>query len=94
MPPTKKTSFQDDWLSNPKYEMHIRRATDSNYKASCILCHSSFSLSNMGKTALDSHISSKKHQKAVQVKNSSYNIRSFGAVELSTPSNNYQQQVL
>lgn len=94
MPSTKKTFFQDDSSRNLIYEKCIRRVSDNVHTAQCILCRTSFGLSNMGKGAVDSHISGKKHQKAILVLNSSYSIRRFGSTEQSSASPNENQVLL
>lgn len=54
MPSTKKTSFQDNWLTNTLYEKCIKRVPDNIHAAHCTIFHTNFGLSNMGKGALDS----------------------------------------
>ncbi|XP_043478672.1 uncharacterized protein LOC122509007 [Leptopilina heterotoma] len=94
MPSTKKTSFQDNWLTNPLYEKCIKRVPDNIHAAHCTICYTNFGLSNMGKGALDSHISGKKHKKAVLDINSSLNISMFGVPEESRITTDENQPLL
>lgn len=84
MPSTKKPSSHDNWLTNTIYNKCIRPVPNNIHAAQCILCHASFGLSNMGKGALNSHMSGKKHQKSVLAINSSFNISMFGVPEQSS----------
>lgn len=69
MSTTKKCSFNPDW-TNPNVSGHIswiQPVKGDPYSAQCTVCRKSFSLSNMGKTAVSSHASSKKHLGAMKL---------------------------
>ncbi|XP_062541413.1 uncharacterized protein LOC134209440 [Armigeres subalbatus] len=55
------TVFQPCWLQDPELEAWIRRVENKPKSAYCAWCCTEFSLSNMGKQALRSHMKSKKH---------------------------------
>ena len=55
------TTFQEDWLSGPIYQVWVRKNPDKPTKAHCILCRSTLDIATGGKTALDSHQSGKNH---------------------------------
>lgn len=66
----KKTVFQDAWLSNPMFSTWLK-AVPNKYFGGCRLCNSEFSLSNMGKRAVTSHMKGQKHSgKAKYIKSS------------------------
>lgn len=68
------TVFQPCWLDDPEFKSWIRRVDNKPKNAYCVLCCTEFSLSNMGKQALRSHMKSQKHTKRVAVgKNSLLN---------------------
>jgi len=70
----KKTTFNENWISNPKFKSWVN-ADDNNTNAFvCVICHKSVSLSNMGVQALTSHMNSKKHQTIIQHCTTSQNI--------------------
>lgn len=57
--------LKKSWKSDPKYADWIKE-DESNYNnACCKICHSTISLSNMGRTALDSHAQGAKHRKTI-----------------------------
>lgn len=56
----KKASFNKSWLLDEDYKGWLKPAKDVNF-AYCDLCKKSFSLSNIGKRALNSHMTGKKH---------------------------------
>lgn len=64
----KKTVFQDIWLLNSKFDW-AERVKDNNYVCYCKICKKSFNLSNMGKSALVSHMDGNKHIAAVNARN-------------------------
>ncbi|XP_021701533.1 uncharacterized protein LOC110676754 [Aedes aegypti] len=55
------TVFQPCWLDDLDFKTWIRQIDHKPKSAYCSLCSSEFSLSNMGKQALKSHMRSKKH---------------------------------
>ena len=57
--------FRDAWLSEPEYKAWIKRDPRSTTKALCALCDKSIDISTMGKTAVTSHASFKKHKDKV-----------------------------
>ena len=62
----KLTHFNPKWLKLPEYSNWLIPVDDSN-SAGCKQCNSTFSLSNMGKRALNSHMEGKKHTDHVSV---------------------------
>ena len=62
----KLTSFNPTWLKLPEYSNWLIPVDDSN-SAGCKQCNSTFSLSNMGKRAVNSHMEGKKHTDNVSV---------------------------
>ena len=77
----KTTSFSPHWLSDPEFSGWIGAVPDDKHRARCIACGCAFDLSNMGKRALQSHATGKKHQKAlalmVTVKKEQNTLHSF-----------------
>ena len=64
----KQTYFQEDWLTDKEFSEWVARA-ENDKEARCTLCKSNIKLSNMGVTALRSHVkSSKKHAERVKEK--------------------------
>ena len=55
------TGFQEDYLSDPIYQVWVRKVPDKPTKAYCILCRSTLDIATGGKTALDSHQAGKTH---------------------------------
>ena len=51
----KQTYFQEDWLTDKEFSEWVARA-ENDKEARCTLCKSNIKLSNMGVTALRSHI--------------------------------------
>ena len=56
------STFQEFWLSDPKYELWIAVVESCKSKVRCKLCHKDFDVANNGVKALDSHQKGKKHQ--------------------------------
>ena len=54
-----KTYFREEWLTNVKYKLWIAKTKEKTV-ARCTLCKSDISLSNMGISALDDHVTVKK----------------------------------
>ena len=77
----KTTSFSPHWLSDPDFSGWIGAVPDDKHRARCNACGCAFDLSNMGKRALQSHATGKKHQKAlalmVTVKKEQNTLHSF-----------------
>ena len=69
----KHTYFQKEWLSNSKYKLWIARVKGTKI-ASCNLCKSDISLSNMGSSALDDHACGKKHKQKVKERQQSLSL--------------------
>ena len=55
------TSFQEDWLTDDRYKIWVRRVPDKPHKAYCTLCKRSIDIATGGATALDSHQGGKGH---------------------------------
>ena len=54
-----KRTFDSDWASetlNPSFSQWVQEVKDDKTKATCAVCKKTFSLSNMGSTALKSHV--------------------------------------
>ena len=82
-------TFNSDWMDtslNPQF-LWVRPVKDSSQKAMCSLCKKTFSLSNMGRQALISHMDSDKHKK--YEKSNLTNIDSFFK-RVSVPTPNHQ----
>lgn len=56
----KSASFRSEWLTDPTLTW-IARVPDDNNSARCCWCNIKFSLSNMGRRAVTSHMVGKKH---------------------------------
>lgn len=77
MPPNnKKTVFNVQWLHKEEFKYWLKQDNDQ-FSFSCSKCRKSSSLSNMGVTALFSHMNSKKHKDRIKADQSNYNINSF-----------------
>ena len=61
-PQHSKSTFQDSWFVNPKYNLGISSVETNKTKAHCKLCHKTFDLACGGATALDSHQKGQEHQ--------------------------------
>ena len=57
-----KCTFNDNWTSNASYKDWVIRDPSSKLKARCRFCQKSFDCSNMGESALRSHMNGKKHK--------------------------------
>jgi len=60
--------FNNGWLLEEDYKLWIEKVPTDISSARCSVCRKTFSLSNMGKNALDSHRKSTKHMAAVTAK--------------------------
>ena len=58
--------FNKERMDKVEYKDWLLPEPSNNTKAKCRLCMRSFSLSNMGESALKSHAQGKKHQNAVK----------------------------
>lgn len=56
-----KSAFKETWLQNEDFSEWLRPVVHDQYAAKCDFCKTVFSLSNMGKRAITSHMMSKKH---------------------------------
>ena len=63
----KQTYFQESWLSS-EFKSWVCKAS-LNIDTRCKLCKVNISLSNMGVTALKSHVKNNTHKKLVQEQN-------------------------
>jgi len=66
-----KTYFQSNWID--KYSW-VKEDVDNKNSAFCKLCLKSFSLSNMGITAILSHMKGKNHTTITNAQKESYNV--------------------
>lgn len=57
----RKTYFNPQWLSMPSFEPWLEKKVGFPNEFQCKLCHRGYSLSNMGTTALSSHMKGEKH---------------------------------
>ena len=62
------TSFQEDWLTDSRYKLCVRRIKYKPQKAYCILCEKSFDISTGGGTAVSSHGGGKGHTEKLKVR--------------------------
>lgn len=88
--PQKQCHFQEVWLGMPQFSDWLKRVENNEYEASCTVCRTVFSLSNMGKNALRSHMDGKKHLQATSSAKKSSSLQCFfkppTAVSSTTPS--------
>jgi len=61
-----KAAFRDEWLKDEQFSVWLSPAKDSKYTARCTMCDVNFNVGTMGKSALTSHTTSKKHKEAAQ----------------------------
>ena len=57
----RKCTFNDDWLRIKEFESWLDKGPNRSV-AYCKLCQQSFDVSNMGRSALNSHAKGKKHK--------------------------------
>lgn len=74
MPPPRKTTFQADWRTTFNFITPVEKDPHAAY---CSLCKKSFSLSNMGRKAVESHINGLKHTQGLSATKGSVGIRLF-----------------
>ena len=58
--PKRLSTFQDEWLADQQFSLWLQRGPNV-LLARCSLCNNTFDISNMGKSALNSHAEGKKH---------------------------------
>ena len=63
----KTSRFNTDWLSREEYKDWLLPEESDNTKARCKIFKKTFSLSNMGETAVKSHAEGKKYASSVKV---------------------------
>jgi hypothetical protein len=83
MTPTKSNQL---WLKEENFKKWLEFSEKDENSAKCKLCQSTFSLSNMGKQALSSHVRSKKHQQNTAAANSSSSVLTAWASKPTQPS--------
>ena len=77
--------FNPAWLENSKYKMWLQKTYVPN-KAYCRICLKTFDISNMGESALTSHIKSNKHQQSSKSSSACMSISSFASASASSTS--------
>ena len=60
-----KCEFNPAWLENELYKNWLLEDPKSVHRAHCKLCHKSLEISNMGESALKSHVQGDRHVSAV-----------------------------
>ena len=73
----KKTSFNKDWLLDEAFSDWCRENETDKFSATFIKCNRSFSLSNMGRQALVTHMQGTKHRSSCQNLAKSYKKQTF-----------------
>ena len=66
MAPGKPTFFNPDWKTHKLYKHWVTEDKKSKRRAACTKCHTSFTLGNMGISALKVHAKGEKHKKTLQ----------------------------
>lgn len=74
---SKACSFQLSWLQEPSFASWLVKVPNDVYVARCKLCCKTFSLSNMGRRAVTSHMSSAKHVRSNSAMSESASMRIF-----------------
>lgn len=69
--------FQSDWLIDPDFNFWLAEVKNDSQSAKCKLCNVTFSLSNMGKTAIKSHAKGLKHISKVKNCKTTTTLKSF-----------------
>lgn len=78
MPPNnKKTIFNSQWLNMEEFKSWLKEDINDQFSFHCYMCRKSYSLSNMGITALLSHTKSKKHNDRMKAVKLNYDMNSF-----------------
>lgn len=57
-----KCKFLDEWLSNEKFQLWVKRVDSDCHSAYCTSCKKKFSIAGQGVKQLESHMKSDKHQ--------------------------------
>nr|XP_042895723.1 uncharacterized protein LOC122268899 [Parasteatoda tepidariorum] len=78
--------FQVDWLHNPEFKDWVKEVESDNHRAKCVVCHSTFSLSNMGHRALRSHAKSAQHVKRMKAMQGTLPLKFFTSDNGKAPS--------
>jgi hypothetical protein len=79
----KKAKFNREWCNaslNPRFSPWLRPVEKNDNAAMCVVCNKTFSLSNMGRPAIESHANGPKHisnMQAVHHKNQPTILQSF-----------------
>ena len=81
--PRYKTKFAESWLSNSEYNGWLSKKSDS--LAQCKYCVKDIDVSNMGETAIKSHMKGKKHVQKSPPAQSSKSSDSFPAFRVPNP---------
>ena len=63
------SNFQEDWLSDDRYQNWIRKVPDNPRKAYCILCSKSIDVTSCGVSALNSHQRGQGHNDKLKERN-------------------------
>jgi len=74
------SKFNPQWLDpalHPSWQTWLREDEKNPNNAKCLLCHKTFSLSQMGKRAVTSHEEGKWHKKTAAAQTTSVGIRGF-----------------
>uniref|UniRef100_A0A8C6TRT7 Uncharacterized protein n=1 Tax=Neogobius melanostomus TaxID=47308 RepID=A0A8C6TRT7_9GOBI len=72
-----RTETDNDWLKHDKYAMWLRPCPGEPFYASCSLCSAKMMVKYEGKTALDDHAKTNKHQNRILTSKQSKAISSF-----------------
>ena len=65
------------WLQKPLYKEWLREIKGDKHRARCIVCMKDVDISNMGESALTSHLKGKKHQRLTSQKRSLASVPEF-----------------
>lgn len=64
-------TFQNKWLAEDQFKGWLKKSEENMNAAVCSICKKTIDITSMGKTALTSHMKSKKHQEQLQFKSDS-----------------------
>ena len=67
--PKRKCIFNDDWMRDDHFKQWLQKGSDI-HSAKCSLCYTTIDIASMGKSAIESHSTGKKHLKALDRRNS------------------------
>lgn len=73
----RSTHFNNDWMQNKNYAAWLKPTPGDPLSATCTVCSATIVIKHEGKTALDDHVKTKKHQNRVQVTRQTMAISSF-----------------